>query len=107
MDSEIISEMTNEEIRDSLVEQQDLLHRMRMNHSVSQLENPVQLRLMRKTVARLKTEIGNRELGIAQQTISEKSKNKKTKKDGGKATEPKKEENIKKEFSDNLESQSS
>jgi len=37
------------------------LAKMKITHSVAPLENPIQIRNMRKTVARLKTELTKRE----------------------------------------------
>lgn len=52
----VISEMTDEELRDSLAEQAEALSKLRMNHAVSVLENPLQIRDARRKVARLHTE---------------------------------------------------
>ena len=38
------------------------LHQMLLNHSISPLENPVQIRDLRKTIARMKTILREREL---------------------------------------------
>ncbi|NNK87576.1 MAG: 50S ribosomal protein L29 [Flavobacteriaceae bacterium] len=35
---------------------------LRMTHAISPLENPIQLRSVRRTIARLATELNNREL---------------------------------------------
>ena len=35
---------------------------LRMTHAISPLENPIQLRSIRRTIARLATELNNREL---------------------------------------------
>jgi large subunit ribosomal protein L29 len=35
---------------------------MKLNHAVTPLENPMQIKFTRRTVARLKTELRNREL---------------------------------------------
>lgn len=60
MKASVIREMTTEEIKDKIAEEQDLLTKLQLNHSVSQLENPLQLRLKRKVLARLKTELNAR-----------------------------------------------
>ena len=62
--------MKNSDIRDlsveDLQEKLDSLKKqytdLKINHTVSPLENPIQLRVLRKTVARIATELTNREL---------------------------------------------
>jgi large subunit ribosomal protein L29 len=57
-----VKQLSNTELQEKLVDLQSELARMRMNHAVSPLENPLSLRAQRKTIARLLTEIRNREL---------------------------------------------
>jgi len=57
-----IKELSNTELNEKLVDFQSELVKMRMNHAVSPLENPLSLRSQRKTIARILTEIRNREL---------------------------------------------
>jgi large subunit ribosomal protein L29 len=57
-----IKELTDKEILEKLEDQCELLVRMRLNHSVSPLDNPNKLRETKKVIARLKTEIRKREL---------------------------------------------
>jgi len=62
--------MKNSDIRDlsveDLQEKLDSLKKqytdLKINHTVSPLENPIQLKVLRKTVARIATELTNREL---------------------------------------------
>ncbi len=51
-----------DDLQENLAQQSDLLAKLKMNHAVSPLENPKQIGVARKTVARLKTEIRKREL---------------------------------------------
>lgn len=37
-------------------------NQMRLNHSISPLENPVQIKKLRRTIARMKAELRRREL---------------------------------------------
>lgn len=37
-------------------------NKLRLSHAVTQLENPIQLRVNRRTIARLKTELRSRQL---------------------------------------------
>lgn len=57
-----IKELSNTELQDKLVALQAELVKMRMNHAVSPLENPLSLRSQRKDIARLLTEQRKREL---------------------------------------------
>jgi large subunit ribosomal protein L29 len=41
---------------------QEMNAKMKLNHAVTPLENPMQIKFTRRTVARLKTELRNREL---------------------------------------------
>ncbi|MGB5191115.1 50S ribosomal protein L29 [Robiginitalea sp.] len=58
--SEIIA-MSNEELTEKLAETKKQYADMKMSHSVTPLENPLQLRKSRRTVARLATELNKRE----------------------------------------------
>lgn len=58
----IVKELTNDELRDRLVEEKTNYTKMKMSHAVSPVENPLKLRSVRKLVARLKTEAKKREL---------------------------------------------
>jgi large subunit ribosomal protein L29 len=40
---------------------EEQLLKMKISHSVTPMENPMQIRVIRKTIARLKTELGKRE----------------------------------------------
>lgn len=56
-----IRELKTEELHERLENEVDSIQKMKLNHVVSQLENPIVLRNMRKNIARLQTEIGKRE----------------------------------------------
>ncbi len=62
MKSSEIKELTTQEIRERLSAEKENLVRMKLNHSISPLENPMQLRSARKTIARLATELRQREI---------------------------------------------
>lgn len=55
-----IKELSNTELKDMLTDSKSSLNKMKMNHAVSALENPMQIKALRKTVARLSTEINKR-----------------------------------------------
>jgi large subunit ribosomal protein L29 len=55
-----IAELTTPELKEKLDIENENLQKMRLNHAVSTLENPIQLRFKRKLVARLHTELKKR-----------------------------------------------
>jgi large subunit ribosomal protein L29 len=57
-----IKNLSADDLQENLLEQSALLAKLKMNHAVSPLENPMQIGQTRRTVARLKTEIRKREL---------------------------------------------
>ena len=58
-DSEI-KELTNQELVERL--DAERLVRMKLNHSISPLDNPLQIRDVRKNIARIATELRQREI---------------------------------------------
>lgn len=56
MENTVIRELSTEELVERLAEEKLRLTKMRLNHAVSPLENPMELRTARKLVARLMTE---------------------------------------------------
>ena len=60
-----IKDLSNDDLNEKLLEQQELLVKLRMNHAVSPLENPKQMGGIRKTIARVKTELRKREIQAA------------------------------------------
>ena len=52
-----ITILTDDELNDKLGAFQKNLHDMKLTHAVSPVENPLQIRNIRRTIARLKTEI--------------------------------------------------
>lgn len=57
-----IKELSAVELQERLAEEKLSLTKMKMGHSISPMENPLQIRSVRKTVARLLTEVRRREL---------------------------------------------
>lgn len=55
-----LKELTNQELREKLVEEKLNLTKTRLAHAVTPLENPIKLRSMRKDVARINTEMRRR-----------------------------------------------
>lgn len=62
MKQSVIKELSNAELIERLDEEKKQLVKLKINHAVSPLENPIKIKEYRKTVARIKTEIRNREL---------------------------------------------
>ena len=57
-----IKELTTAEIQERLASEKEALVRMKLNHRISPLDNPLQIKVARKTIARLATELRQREL---------------------------------------------
>ncbi len=57
-----IKGLSNAELQEKLGEIKKSYADLRMAHAISPLENPIQLRTMRRTIAKLATELNNREL---------------------------------------------
>lgn len=55
-----IRELTVEDIQAKLEEEKANYEKLRISHKMAQIENPIQLRNMRKTIARLNTELTNK-----------------------------------------------
>ena len=56
-----IKELTTAELQEKLGETKKSYADLKLAHAVSPLENPIQLRAVRRTVARIGTELTNRE----------------------------------------------
>ena len=54
--------LTLEELKELLSNTQGSLDKMKMNHRTAELENPLEIRTVRRNVARIQTELKNREL---------------------------------------------
>jgi len=65
MKQSVIQEMATNELEERLDEEKARLEKMRVNHLVSPLENPKQITFARKTIARIHTELRNRQLNEA------------------------------------------
>lgn len=59
-----IKDLTTEEIREKIETEKAALTKMKMNHAVSPLENPMLIRSTRRNIARLMTELRKRELTV-------------------------------------------
>jgi large subunit ribosomal protein L29 len=57
-----IKELTNKELLERLQTEQEILTRLKMNHSVSPLDNPMKIRESRRNIARMKTVLSTRDV---------------------------------------------
>jgi len=65
MKQEDIKELSTPDLSDRIKEQKHSLAKLKLNHSVSPIENPASITANRKTVARLQTELRSREIAEA------------------------------------------
>lgn len=57
-----LKEMANKELLERLQTEQDTLIRLRLNHSISALDNPMKIRESRRNIARMHTMLRSREI---------------------------------------------
>ena len=57
-----VKELAEKELVEMIKDEKANLVRMKMNHAISPLENPLKIREGRKTIARLNTELRRRQL---------------------------------------------
>ena len=60
MKAQVLTDMPENELDDLLVVERERLVKMKMSHAVSPMENPLQIKFTRKTIARVMTEISKR-----------------------------------------------
>ena len=60
MKTQVLTDMPINELHDLLDTEREKLVKMKMSHVVSPLENPMQIKFARKTVARIMTELSRR-----------------------------------------------
>ena len=56
----ILKDIPEKELQEKLELEQERLLKMKMSHAVSPLENPMQIKYVRRDIARMLTEISNR-----------------------------------------------
>ena len=54
--------LSMDDLQEKLYELEEKLLKLKLNHAVSEIENPMQIRNTRRLIARVKTEIRKREL---------------------------------------------
>ena len=57
-----IKELSTQDLVERLEGAVARLHQLKLNHAITPLENPSQIKLVRKDIARMKTELRQREL---------------------------------------------
>ncbi len=57
-----IKELTDKEIQERLDAEKDRLSHLKLNHAISPLDNPMQIKDVRRNIARFATELRQREL---------------------------------------------
>ena len=62
MKAQILTDMPLNELNDLLITERERLLKMKMSHAVSPIENPMQIKFARKTVARIMTELSRRNI---------------------------------------------
>ena len=62
MKSSEIRELTSKELKERIETENTLLIRLKLNHAVSPLDNPLKIKQSRKNIAKLKTELRKREI---------------------------------------------
>lgn len=62
LNKEDIAQLTNEELVEKVKSEKSLYTKMKFNHTISPLDNPLTLRAKRRDIARLMTELRKREL---------------------------------------------
>lgn len=65
-----IKELSLKELRERIEGEKETMVRMKLNHAVSPLDNPIKLRDSKKNIARLMTELRKRELSETEQSKS-------------------------------------
>jgi len=80
MKQQVISELSTTELRERLEEEKKQFAKLKMNHAISPLENPMKIKDYQKTIARMLTELRKREMHgeIPQaETVTKKTNSKK------------------------------
>ncbi len=62
MDKADIKQLSLKDLQEKIKEEKSTLAKLKLNHAVSPIENPLKITFSRKTVARLQTELRSREL---------------------------------------------
>lgn len=73
--TEELRAMSNEELQTELAESESYLQKLKFDHAIKGLENPLILRSIRRDVARINTELRGREIqNMTAEQLAERSK---------------------------------
>ena len=61
MKKEDIRELTTDELRLRLEEERNMYSKLKLNHSISPIENPMKIRITRRGIAMINTELTKRQ----------------------------------------------
>lgn len=64
MKNQEIIELTTDELKERIATEKAALNKLKMNHVVTPLENPGEIKKLRRTVSRMMTELRKRELTV-------------------------------------------
>lgn len=56
-----ISKLSKQDLEDKLLDYKKQLSDLKMNHAISPLENPLQIKIVRRVIARINTALKNKE----------------------------------------------
>ncbi|MBR5720523.1 MAG: 50S ribosomal protein L29 [Bacteroidales bacterium] len=62
MKQQEIKELSTNDLKDKLDEWQNQLIKLKLNHSISPLDNPGKIKVYRRTIARMKSELQRRDV---------------------------------------------
>jgi len=65
MKNKEIVELADKDLIEELKDKRVFLNKLKLNHKVSDIENPMVIRTTRRTIARIKTELTNRKNSTA------------------------------------------
>lgn len=55
-----LKELSIADLQELLVENKEKLSKLKINHKIAELENPIQIKDCRRTIARIKTELSSK-----------------------------------------------
>ena len=61
MKQQEVIKLSNDELKEQLIENKKKFNELKMAHAVSTLENPIQIKAVRKSIARIMTELTKRD----------------------------------------------
>lgn len=62
MKHESVKDLATVELKNKLKEEKSTYTKLKLSHAISSLENPLKIKVMRRAIARMKTELRKREL---------------------------------------------